>query len=312
MIEKENIRFKPILAGKLRRYFSMQNFLDLIKIKLAFWQSFFIIIKEKPSLIMSAGGFVSVPVSWAAWILRVPVIIHQQDVRPGLANKLMAPFARIITTTFEKSLKDYGKKAVWIGNPVRSIISEHKITKREAIQKLGMHTDKPIVLVMGGGTGAEGINDLVIKSLSELTKFCQVIHITGQGKSEIGNRKSEVKDYKVFEFLDMTGMLKVFTSAEVVVSRCGMSTLTELSFLGKPTILIPMPDSHQENNAQAFKEGNATLVLDQKKLTPEKFADSIKRVIRDEELKVEFSTNISKMIKTGASEKIIGIIKGML
>ncbi len=103
MVEAENIRFRIILSGKWRRYFSIKDFTDLFKIKLAFWQSILIIIKEKPSLVISAGSFISVPVVWAAWLWRVPALVHQQDVRPGLANRLMAPFATVITVAFEKS-----------------------------------------------------------------------------------------------------------------------------------------------------------------------------------------------------------------
>ncbi|MBU4014724.1 glycosyltransferase, partial [Patescibacteria group bacterium] len=130
MVQKENIKFISIASGKFRRYFSIKNFIDLFKIIFAFFQSLAILIKEKPALVMSAGSFVSVPVVWAAWLLRVPVLIHQQDVRHGLANKLMAPFANVITVTFEKSLADYGKKAVWTGNPAQNTKTrKHENTK---------------------------------------------------------------------------------------------------------------------------------------------------------------------------------------
>lgn len=171
MVERENISFRIISGGKLRRYFTYKNFIDLFFIAKGFFESIFIIKKFKPSLVMSAGAFVSVPVVWAAYFFRIPIIIHQQDARPGLANKLMAPFATAITVTFEKSLRDYGKKAVWVGNPIRQDFTKLKLSKREASQKFGLRTAKPILAVMGGGTGAVAINDLVLQSATELCKF---------------------------------------------------------------------------------------------------------------------------------------------
>ena len=123
MVEEAGIKFKAISGGKLRRYFSFKNLGDIFKIKLGFFQSLFIMLKWRPNLVMSAGSFISVPVVYAAWLLRVPALIHQQDVKAGLANKLMAPFSKVITVAFEKSLADYGKKAIWIGNPVRQSLT---------------------------------------------------------------------------------------------------------------------------------------------------------------------------------------------
>ena len=130
IIEKEGIEFKNIAAGKFRRYFDLNNILDLFKILIAFWQSFFILIFFRPNIILSAGGFVSVPVVLVAWILGIPVLIHQQDIRPGLANKLMAPAAARITVALDISLKDFSsRKTILVGNPVR-IISNFQFPKK--------------------------------------------------------------------------------------------------------------------------------------------------------------------------------------
>ncbi|HTW96260.1 MAG TPA: glycosyltransferase, partial [Candidatus Methylomirabilis sp.] len=168
MVKEARIPYRSVAAGKLRRYFDWRNFVDVFKIKLGFWQAFFLMIKERPDLVMAAGGFVAVPVVWAAWLLRVPVIIHQMDIRPGLANKLMAPFARVITVTFEKSLADYGAKAIFTGNPIkkslramRYALREDDFKKREAaVRRFGLKSGLPVIFVVGGGTGAEGINKL--------------------------------------------------------------------------------------------------------------------------------------------------------
>ena len=250
MIEQENIRFISIIAGKWRRYFSFYNFIDLFKIKIAFWLSLFIMIKWRPNLIISAGSYVSVPVCWAGWILRIPVLIYQLDARPGLANKIMAPLAKRIAVVFKKSLNDYGKRAVLAGAMIRKEIKEIKIEKYSARQKLGLNSSKPVVFIIGGGTGAMAINKLVKESLEELTKFCQIFHITGKNK----DISEEYNNYKPYEFVNTDGLIKMFSASDIVVSRCGMGVLSELSYLGKPSILIPIPDSHQEDNAQIFKE----------------------------------------------------------
>ncbi len=317
MVENAGIKFKPIFSGKFRRYFSWCNFIDIFFIFTGFIQSFFIILKWRPNLVMSAGSFVSVPVVWAAWLLRIPVLIHQQDARPGLANKLMAPFARIITVTFEKSLADYGEKAVWTGNPVRSKKFPPKAdhpraeeVRSKKLEEFGFKNDLPVVLVIGGGTGAMAINKLIGQSLDKLTKFCQIIHITGKNKRT--NTQHPTPNTQTYEFLNAQQMAEAYSASDIVVSRCGMSVLTELSYLVKPAILIPIPDSHQEENAEIFKEKNAAIVLDQKKLTGEILIDNIKKLINDKELRDEISNNIGQVIKRGANERIIKIIRQLV
>jgi UDP-N-acetylglucosamine--N-acetylmuramyl-(pentapeptide) pyrophosphoryl-undecaprenol N-acetylglucosamine transferase len=314
MVKKENIKFRAIANGKLRRYFSWHNFIDPFLIKIGFWQAFFIIFKWRPNLVISAGSFVGVPVVWAAWILRVPVLIHQQDVKPGLANRLMAPFAQVITVTFEKSLDDYGQKAVWTGNPVQSKkvspLQRDRKARSKNCKEFRLKNNLPTVLILGGGTGALAINKLVEQSVNKLTKFCQIIHLTGKDKAL--NYKLQITNYINYEFLDTREMADAFSAADVVISRCGMGVLTELSYLGKPAILIPIPDSHQEENAQIFYEQKAAIVLDQDKLTAEKFVAAIKELINDTELRNKLRNNIKRVIKPGANKKMVKIIKEMI
>lgn len=315
MVEKEGIKFKVISSGKLRRYFSFKNLIDLVFVMAGFFESIFIILKFKPNLIVSAGSFVSVPVVWAGWILRVPILIHQQDVRAGLANKLMAPFAKVITVTFEESLKDYGKKAVLTGNPSRNMehITRNINAKTPLIKEVGgFESNLPVVLVVGGGTGAMVINEMVWKSLDEITKFCRVIHITGKGKNiEHGTWNME-QNYNSFEFFDARQMAEAYAAADIVVSRAGMGVLTELSFLGKPAILIPMPDSHQEDNAKIFKEKDAAIVLSQRNLNSKIFTENIKKLLDNKELREKLGVNIKIAIKGGSNQNITEIINDLL
>ena len=311
MVEKENILFKTIYSGKLRRYFSLKNFLDIFFLKLGFFQSLFIMLKWRPNLVMSAGGFVSVPIVFAAWCLRVPVIIHQQDVRPGLANKLMAPFAKIITVTFEKSLVDYGKKAVWTGNPARKAIGAHN-AEHITWNDLDANKKLPILLIVGGGTGAMFINNLVAESLSELTKFCQIIHVTGKNKSSIPNHQFLITNYHSYEFLPPDKMASAMQKASLVITRAGMSFLTELSISGKPSIIIPIPDSHQVDNARWFAERSAAIVLEQKNLDQEKFVFQIKQLLDNVETREKLGANISRIMKPGASAEITKILNQLM
>ncbi len=309
MVEEKEIEFRAISACKIRRYFSWQNFIDLFKIKLAFWQSFFVIMKWKPDLVISAGSFVSVPVVWAAWALRVPILIHQQDLKPGLANKLMVPFAKVIMVTFDKSLADFGKKAVLTGSPIRE---EFLILKEEDkyYKIFNIKNNLPLIIIIGGGTGAQAINELVGQCLGELTKYYKVIHLTG--KNKMISSGFRFPNYSSFEFLGPKRLAFALNHADIVISRCGMGVLTELSYLGKPSILIPLPNSHQEENANIFKEKEAVIVLDQDKLTKEKLIKSIRALLSDEILRRKLSNNIKNVIKKGANKKIVEIINGLV
>jgi len=301
MVEKENILFKAIFAGKFRRYFSWKNFTDILLFKLGFWQAFFIMLKWRPDLVISAGGFVSVPVVWAAWFLRVPCLIHQQDVRPGLANKLMAPFAKIITVTFKKSLNDYGKKAIWIGNPVRK-----RIAASPSINFFQLKDGLPTILIVGGGTGAMFINRLVAESINDLLKFSQVIHVTGKNKSTL--KPETHPNYHSFEFLNVDQFSEAMQKSDLVVTRAGLSTLTELSYLGKPIIIIPIPGSHQEENAEIYKAYNAAVVLDQNTLTKDSFLKTIESILSDPAKISALKNNISRLLKPRASQEMSKII----
>jgi len=304
MVEKEDIKFKTIFSGKLRRYFSWQNFFDPLLIILGFLQSIYIILKSKPNLVISAGGFVSVPIIWAAWLYRVPSLIHQQDVRAGLSNKLMAPFASAITVTFKKSLKDYGKRAEWIGNQTQCSINN-------IYKNFKSNKSMPIVFVIGGIAGALGINKIILSTIPALTKFCEIIHITGESK--IKNKKLKIKNYSQYILMDKNQLSNAYAIADIVVSRCGMGTLTELSHLAKPSILIPMPGTHQEDNAKIFKDNNAAIVLSQQELikNPEILTQNIKKLIQNNKQKQKLINNIKKVIKKGYNQEMIKIIHSL-
>ncbi len=301
-VESYKINFKAISSGKWRRYFSLANiFVDPFKIIGGFFQSVSIILKYKPNVIMIAGSFIGVPVAYAASLLRVPVLIHQQDILVGMANKLMANVAIKITVSFEPSLKDFYKgKTVFTGNPVREeFYSCQPESSKEILQ---LKKDLPILLVLGGGTGSQNINGLVAYSAGDLSQFCQTIHVTGAGKGV----EVEANNYQQFEFLT-NEMQDALCAADLVVSRSGLSTLSELIILAKPTILIPLP-GHQELNAQYFQKNNAVRVLSEISLTKDMFVDVVKELMFQEAERQNLSRNIAKMMNHDGAGQVAAVL----
>ncbi len=303
MVESKGLRYRYIHSGKLRRYFSWKNFIDPMFIFFGFLEAFYFLLFRRQDLVITAGSFVSVPLVWSAHILRIPVIVHQQDIRPGLANKLMSKSAKVVTTVFEKSLQDYGRKAQWIGNPVRETLKTEKNHGYFDFNGL-----IPTVLVIGGGTGASNLNKLVYGSLNNLCSKLQIIHVAGKGKikKEIDNN-----NYRQFEFLEERDLAHAYAISDIVISRCGIGVLTELSFLGKASILVPMPNSHQEENAKVFREKNAAVVLDEKKLDKYSLIISIEELLNDKNKRKILSENIENIMKKNTNQKMIEIINSL-
>ncbi len=305
VVESYKIKFTSVPAGKLRRYFSGWNFLMPFLLAAGFFKSLWIVFKFKPKIILSAGGFVAVPVIWAGWVLRKPSLVHQEDLRPGLANKLTARFAKIITITFPDSQK-YFPRAVLTGNPVRQEIFSGNKDRAAEIFKL--EKNLPTLLVLGGGTGALSLNKTVIEAAPRLLEFCQIIHATG-GRfddktftiSEL--LKAENLRYHAFDFL-VAEFKDAYAAADLVVSRAGMGTLTELAALGKPTVLIPIPESHQEDNAYYFKKQNAVVLWDERQLTPENFSAAIHDLINNKVELENLSRNMKGVMQANAQEKM--------
>jgi UDP-N-acetylglucosamine--N-acetylmuramyl-(pentapeptide) pyrophosphoryl-undecaprenol N-acetylglucosamine transferase len=175
-----------------------------------------------------------------------------------------------------------------------------------------LNNNSPVVLVMGGGTGAEGINNLIKESVGELVKFCQIAHLTGQGKNPEINPPAGGENYQAFEFLEHDKTLEIMAAADLVIARAGIGTLSELANLSKPAIIIPMPNSHQEKNAAMLLEKNAAIVLKQKNLTGDSFVAAIKFLLDNQAERKNLGNNIEKLFKEGANEEIKNIIVTLL
>ncbi|HYV33323.1 MAG TPA: UDP-N-acetylglucosamine--N-acetylmuramyl-(pentapeptide) pyrophosphoryl-undecaprenol N-acetylglucosamine transferase [Candidatus Limnocylindria bacterium] len=311
MAASAKIAFAHVEAGKLRRYASLKNLAAPALTIAGFLQAFKILKAFKPDCVFGTGSFVQVPVVWAAWLLKIPVVLHQQDLAAGLANKLCQFAAKKITVTFEASLRGFSEsmgffykkrsdKIILTGNPFREELK--KGDKESAIKTFNLKTDLPTLLVLGGGTGAEFINSLIVKTLPELSRTVQIIHSTGKGK--FNAEKNE--NYHPYEFID--NMAEAYAAADMVVARAGLSTITELSHLGKLSIIIPLPESHQEINALFLLRANAAVVLNQQRVVPEAFIELIRKLLFAHEAQVALKANIEKIMPHDANKKISEII----
>lgn len=263
LVEKHQIPFFVIGAGKWRRYFSVLNLFDIFKLVIAFFQSCVLIARLKPDLLISAGGFVSVPLHWAGSVFGVPEWAHQQDVKPGLSNRLVAPFASKITTALQESVKYFPEKRTeWIGNPSRDLSAKNSLESRK---KFNISESAPVVLIMGGGTGSLKINLMAVEALQHWPDDWQIIHLVGRDRPKdiVQNASKIFINYHPYDFL-ADEMGDAYATADVVVSRAGFSSITELAELSKPTILVPMADTHQEDNAEYFAKKNAVVALNEK------------------------------------------------
>lgn len=297
------LSFVTLEAGKWRRYFSWRNFFDLFKTARAFFRSFSIIRRHQPDLIISAGSFLSVPLVWAAAGKKIPIIIHQQDLRPGLANRLMAPFARVITVAFERSLGDYGPRAVLIGNPIRPL-SEYMNRARETRESHGFSPDRPLVLVLGGATGAAALNELIAQAAPLILSESQIFHLTGRGKAvNLGNQPG----YITKEFVPNEEVIGLMAAADLIITRAGLGALTEISALAKPAVIIPIPDSHQEDNAALFSAAQAALVLSQKELSGDRLAKEILGLLGNEASRQNLGSRMQKVMRPGAAATLASI-----
>lgn len=268
------VTFHTVSVGKLRRYFDVKNFSDPLRVVKGVFQAQSILRKLKPNVVFSKGGFVSVPVVYGAKLNGIPVVIHESDMTPGLANKLSAPFARVECCTFPEAVRYAHGKGVYTGTPIREEVLQGD---RERGQKLfGLNDNKPVLMVMGGSSGARAINEAVIAALPRLTANFQVLHLCGKGN--LSDSLEGTPDYIQCEYLN-DEMADAYACADVMVSRAGSNALCEILALKKPALLIPYPKGASRGdqllNAESFRERGFSHVLMQGEMTPERLVTEV-------------------------------------
>ena len=268
------IKFIPIIMGRLQRTFTFYTIPSLLKIPIGFIQALYIILSQKPDVILSFGGYVAVPVVIAGWLFSIPIIVHEQTLVSGLANKISSVFADKIAISFERTLKE---KEVLTGNPIRKEILGVKLSH--------FRREKPLILITGGNQGSHIINLAVEQSLDKLTKIASIIHVTGDNKYNDFERLKKLQDehYLVKKWIGEEWG-SVLSKADLVISRAGINTLTELAYLGKPALVIPIPYLYQDEqmkNAKYFENFGLVHVLPQSKLFSESLLENIKIMLKN-------------------------------
>ena len=275
LIEPFGIPYHGISSGKLRRYFSVQNFTDPFRVVKGFSEARKLIKDLKPDVIFSKGGFVSVPVVLAGKRCKVPVIIHESDMTPGLANKIAIPSAVKVCCNFPETLDSLPKgKAALTGSPIRQeLLSGNKIA---AMDMCGFTADKPVILVIGGSLGSVIVNNAVRKSLPRLLEKFQIIHLCGKGKTD--DSLNDTKGYCQFEYI-RDELRDIFALADIVISRAGANAKCELLALRKPNLLIPLSANASRGdqilNARSFERQGFSMVIEEEDLTEETLVSSV-------------------------------------
>lgn len=279
MIESQisNIKYHPISSGKLRRYLSFENAKDVFKVLKGILDARRVLKKEKPDLLFSKGGFVSVPVVIAARSLNIPTIIHESDLTPGLANKISLKFSKKIYTTFEDTLKYLPKdKADFVGATIREDLKEGNQQKGYDIT--GFDSDKKVLLIMGGSLGSKKLNDIIRENLEALLHDYQIIHLTGHG---LVDESYKQKGYIQYEFVkeELTHLLSI---TDTVVSRAGSNAIYEFLTLRIPMLLIPLgldqSRGDQIDNAKYFESKGYGKMIPEDQLTQFKLLEQLKQI----------------------------------
>jgi UDP-N-acetylglucosamine--N-acetylmuramyl-(pentapeptide) pyrophosphoryl-undecaprenol N-acetylglucosamine transferase len=303
IIEREGIPFYPISSGKLRRYFDLKNFKDPFKVMKGVLDSYRLLRKLKPAIVFSKGGFVSVPVVFSCRLNRIPVVIHESDLTPGLANKLSIPFATKVCVTFPETMKHIGAdKAFHSGLPIRKAILQGKAMRGQ--QLCDFHSQKPVIMVMGGSLGSQAINQAVRDSLDRLLNQFQIVHICGKGNMDASLLTR--RGYKQFEYVSEE-LPDLMAMTELVISRAGSTSIFEFLTLAKPMLLIPLTKQASRGdqllNAASFQKSGYAEVLFEEELDAQTLSERI------EALYLNRSAYVTAMSNQGAMNGSEAIVK---
>ena len=305
--ERKDVTYHIISSGKLRRYFSWKNFTDPFRVMRGLFQARRVMREVKPAAVFSKGGFVSVPVVIAAHGKHIPVVTHESDYTPGLANKINAKFADKICVTFEDTLAHVGAKGVHTGTPIRP--EPYQGDKERGLAFLGFDDKKPVLLIMGGSLGASVVNDAVRAALPKLLISYDIVHLCGKGKVE---ERLNQPGYRQFEYVNEE-LPDVLAATDVVVSRAGANAVFEFLALSKPALLIPLPRSASRGdqilNAGYFARKGFAMVLEQESLTPETLLDAVNDLY---DRRLSFIATMSAEPLADGTDEVLAVIRNAM
>lgn len=316
-LKRHSITYVYIPAGKLRRYFSIQNAIDVFR---NFFGIFIAIIRLYviyPDVIFSKGGYTAVPVLLAARFLRIPVVIHESDAVPGRANKLARKFARYIAISYDDAAAFFpAEKTALTGIPMRQEIKE---VPADPFAYLGIPNDRPLLYITGGSLGAERLNDAVLQSLTTLLPHYRIFHQTGEDNIDDFRlaAQSLLQDTDLAQYYYLEGKIPatqvsaLMAAASLIITRAGSTTLFEIAYHGKPAIVIPIPEDvsrDQRTNAYAFARTGGASVIEQQNLTPHLLAEEIQSIIEDQQKHAHMAAQARTFFVDGAAKKLTDIL----
>jgi UDP-N-acetylglucosamine--N-acetylmuramyl-(pentapeptide) pyrophosphoryl-undecaprenol N-acetylglucosamine transferase len=317
---RENIPIRNIMTGKLRRYFSFKNFVDFFRIPLGILKSLWLLFVLMPDAIFSKGGAASFPVVVAGWLYRIPILIHESDSNPGLANSMLGKFATRVAVSYPEAQKYFpAEQVVLTGNPLNANIDKGDI--KRARQRYGLTESRKVIYVTGGSQGAKSINDKILRILPHLMRKYQVIHQTGEYDfesvvhmaGELGFKAGR-DGYHPVAFIK-ENIEDVFAVADLVISRGSATTISEIAANKKPAILIPLETSasdHQRMNAYSLARIGGCVVMEENNMGENMLLEKIDEIMENEILRAKLAENIGTFYHPDATEKIADGILGMI
>lgn len=318
-LKKLRIDYLTLIAGRLRNSLDLYTFISLLKIPIGILQALYIILTKRPDVILSFGGYVGVPIVFTGWLFSVPIILHEQGLSLGLANKISSIFADKIAVSF-KDTNFQGRRTILTGNPLRKEIlyPEKKMQKIYTdFFRQSQRVKLPVILITGGNQGSHAINVIVESCLQKLLEISYIIHQTGESKYKDFERLKEraYKRYLVTKWID-SDIGNILSKVDLVICRSGVNTLTELSYYSVPALTIPIPGHcEQKFNAEYFQKTGLTKVIYQKQLNEQNFLENINQMLKNLPSFRQKAKNTHQVIIVDAAKRLaletilLGIIK---
>ena len=316
----QDIRFIRVPAGKNRNYFSLLNYLDIFVTGYGLVVAFIKLLWLYPDVVMSKGGYTSVPVVLASWLLRIPIVIHESDAVPGRANVLAARFARTIAIAYGEVMEKFPKeKVVEVGMPISQAMMT---TPADPFSLLGIERDRPVLLVTGGSSGAERLNNFVLGALPQLLASFTVVHQVGDPHVErvsasatsLFADQAPLARYYVFGHMTQERFAAAIAASSLVVTRAGSTTLFEIASHGKPAIVVPIPEDvsrDQRSNAYAYARVTGATVLEEHNLSDDILAAEINRILRNAEVQQEMAAGAKSLTVGEAAYKLADMLRAI-